>query len=247
MFKCKYHISNDDKFGSWVVLQSSLAHSRSLVRCICGEERLVRNADLFTRRSRSCGKKVCSGEFTELTGNRFGFWTVLQKDKDERASNGSIMWKCECICGVEKLVASKNLLDGSSKSCGCKRLETKFNTRPTLSPKERVMNQLYDVYRRGATKRGLIFELTREQFADLSLGNCHYCGVAPKQKIVIKRYFDDICYFKNGIDRKDSTRGYQIDNCVSCCWFCNRSKLDMSYDTFIDYLNQIFQFRSKAA
>lgn len=37
----------------------------------------------------------------------------------------------------------------------------------------------------------------------------------------------------NGVDRVDSSRGYDKENIVPCCKICNRSKSDMSESDFI--------------
>lgn len=35
------------------------------------------------------------------------------------------MWECLCECGNVRLVRQRNLLDGKTKSCGCKTKENK--------------------------------------------------------------------------------------------------------------------------
>ena len=49
----------------------------------------------------------------DLTGRRFGRWTVLGKT-DTRT-----MWECRCDCGTLRAVNAKNMQSGGSKSCGC--------------------------------------------------------------------------------------------------------------------------------
>ena len=53
----------------------------------------------------------------DLTGQRFGRWTVLEK----RSKDGSKLahWWCRCDCGSEVLVQGGNLRAGRTKSCGC--------------------------------------------------------------------------------------------------------------------------------
>lgn len=48
-----------------------------------------------------------------------------------------------------------------------------------------------------------------------------------------------------GIDRKDSSEGYHIENCVTCCKTCNFAKNNTPYDEFIQYLDRLTAFRSK--
>lgn len=53
----------------------------------------------------------------DLTGKKFGRWTVL-----ERAGNDAqkaATWRCRCECGSEKVVRGYALRYGHTKSCGC--------------------------------------------------------------------------------------------------------------------------------
>lgn len=58
------------------------------------------------------------GRFKDITGQRFGLWTVLKRDITIR---GKIFWKCACDCGVVRIVGGEYLRSGKSTSCGCKR------------------------------------------------------------------------------------------------------------------------------
>lgn len=57
----------------------------------------------------------------DLSGQRFGRWTVL--NRCEKNKNGERKWLCRCDCGTERYVLERSLLYGSSKSCGCLRKE----------------------------------------------------------------------------------------------------------------------------
>lgn len=52
----------------------------------------------------------------DLTGQRFGRWTVIEFDTNK---SGQTYWKCKCDCGNEKSVSSGRLRSGESQSCGC--------------------------------------------------------------------------------------------------------------------------------
>ena len=64
-------------------------------------------------------------------------------------------------------------------------------------------------YKGNAKRRGIEFHLTEEQFESFWQKPCEYCG-AEIETI--------------GLDRLDSDGHYTIDNVVSCCWSCNKSK-----------------------
>ena len=53
----------------------------------------------------------------DLTGKRFGKWTVLEKTELRNAS-GAIYWKCKCDCGIIRNVLSTSLNQGLTLSCG---------------------------------------------------------------------------------------------------------------------------------
>lgn len=83
----------------------------------------------------------------------------------------------------------------------------------------------YGRYKYRAKEKGLIFELTFEEFASLIYCPCHYCGTVPVTR--------------NGIDRKDNGQGYTLANSLPACKRCNYAKNDMGYDEFISHLKKI--------
>lgn len=62
-----------------------------------------------------------------------------------------------------------------------------------------------------AGRRGIVWELTWEQFASFLGQPCHYCGC-------------EISGGGAGLDRKDSASGYTTENVLPCCRECNRVK-----------------------
>lgn len=57
----------------------------------------------------------------DLTGQIFGYWTVLHFHS--RIKDCQYRWFCQCKCGEKKPVLKQSLLNGSSLSCGCHRKE----------------------------------------------------------------------------------------------------------------------------
>lgn len=60
------------------------------------------------------------GRFQDLSGQRFGRWTVI-----EFIGVGPTRWLCKCDCGVVRSVEAGNLKKGVSVSCGCFAIEGK--------------------------------------------------------------------------------------------------------------------------
>ncbi len=95
----------------------------------------------------------------DLQGKVFGRWVVLSAG--ERPNNGNKYWKCICVCGTEREVASSSLRSNISNSCGCLRSEiyserakthghAQYKTSPTYnswaSMKQRCENEKNPAY-----------------------------------------------------------------------------------------------------
>lgn len=79
------------------------------------------------------------------------------------------------------------------------------------------------------SERSAQINLTTEEFkvwfANCYDGTCSYCGVTLEQyrsSTFLKKIRPHIKNF--GIDRKDTTRGYELDNIAVACNFCNSVK-----------------------
>lgn len=59
-----------------------------------------------------------SGNFVEMSGQRFGRWLVLEYAGLHPAHQIG-MWLCRCDCGKEKVIAGSSLRSGKSRSCTC--------------------------------------------------------------------------------------------------------------------------------
>lgn len=56
----------------------------------------------------------------DMIGKHFGFWTVLEKvPKPDYLKTIGSYYRCQCICGTEKIIYRGTLKNGHSKSCGC--------------------------------------------------------------------------------------------------------------------------------
>ncbi len=165
--------------------------------------------------------------FKNMTGQRFGRFLVLEKSKSTR---DGVYWKCICDCGEIRIVKGYSLRKGITKSCSCLHHE-EMSKRLSSAPGECAFNQCLHNYQWGAKKRGISFELTKEQFRELTQGACFYCGDGPTQEIKVPS--NNGSYVYNGIDRLNSDLGYTVENCVSACGTHNLMKLDMSVEQFI--------------
>ena len=71
----------------------------------------------------------------DLTNQKFGRLTVLERDKNRKTTGGSY-WICQCECGTIKSVKSISLRNGDISSCGCYRQEQLRKAKYQKSEKE---------------------------------------------------------------------------------------------------------------
>jgi len=83
----------------------------------------------------------------DITGKRFGRWTVISFQGFTAPSNASMYW-CRCDCGIHSSVNSRHLRSGATQSCGCLRVEISSQTNLshgyTRHPLYRLWLQMHD-------------------------------------------------------------------------------------------------------
>lgn len=80
---------------------------------------------------------------------------------------------------------------------------------------------------------GISFNLTLQLFLSITSSVCFYCGQLSPNK--------NYC----GIDRVDSSIGYEPTNCVPCCKICNKMKLNYSQQFFLAHAEKIHKHMEK--
>ena len=168
--------------------------------------------------------KPLSSRAIDETGNTYGRLTALEYQgcNDHRHA----MWKCQCACGNTAIVQGRDLRKGTTRSCGCLR---------SLPAGEAAFNQLYLNYHYRPRK----LNLDKEQFRAIVISDCHYCGTAPQQRF--GRPAHNGYFYYNGVDRVDSSKGYDVDNVVPCCGRCNVAKNNMPLNDFLGWLERAYK------
>jgi len=85
---------------------------------------------------------------------------------------------------------------------------------------------MFHLYRKNAEKRGLTFDLSASEFADLTREPCAYCAGYRANN-------------PNGVDRVDSAKGYVRGNVVSACKTCNLAKNQSTVEEWTAWLKRI--------
>lgn len=206
-------------FGKWQVLYRTENNERNktmwVCRCSCENQTVkpVVQASLKNGTSTSCGCERLS---------------IIYKINDEkihiRDEYGNIekkrCFKCHEFLPLTSFYRSKYQKDGYSGECKRCQNESKDGR--------------YNVYKKNAKKRNINFNLTKEEFYDITSKPCYYCNDYSNKDI------NNVSY--SGVDRIDSSKGYEIDNIVPCCDICNKMKLDYSKEFFINHINKIADY-----
>lgn len=181
-----------------------------------------------------------SKDLNDLIGKRFGKLIVLILSHSfTKSSRIRRYYICLCDCGNKKIVSRDSLITDNTKSCGCLVKETKLKiSKKRFNEKgSSLYRYLYTMHKGHSKFRGKKSILLFEEYKNLIQQNCHYCGIPPANFCKVKNYYGELYY--NGLDRRDNGKGYTIENSLPCCYICNRGKMDMKYEDFLDYLNRI--------
>lgn len=199
-------------FGHWTVLYRTLNNSNNKVQWVCQCDcdnhtiKAVEAKSLKSGTSTNCG---CERNKTIALKNDI---KIHQRD-----INGNIILKKCFRCGewlpLDNFWKSSGRKDGYCGECKICSNSSKENR--------------YNTYKKSAKRRNLDFQLTKEEFYNITSQPCHYCGN-------FQNY--------NGVDRIDSSEGYYYQNCVPCCEICNKMKLDYSIEFWINHMKQIINY-----
>lgn len=107
-------------FGKLTVIGLITEHhrpslSRWLCHCFCGKQSQVVTTYLTTGKTISCG--CLRGKLNNLTGQRYGKLIVLSRAENSKKQT---RWLCRCDCGNKSVVFYSALVNGLSRSCGCR-------------------------------------------------------------------------------------------------------------------------------
>ena len=175
-------------------------------------------------------------KLTAQVGDEFGIWRISEVSN----TIGVAIVNCK-NCGIEKrktllqLQRAKKIMKYGCQNCS------------NLHKGEAGLRTLLLIYKTSAKKQERKFLLTIEEFKILTTSSCHYCGSQPTLIKCTnpynenrKSHWGDYAY--NGIDRVDNNEGYTLENCITCCYICNRAKNNMSYNEFINYTKRIYNY-----
>jgi hypothetical protein len=143
---------------------------------------------------------MANRKYTYKLGSKFGRFTVIGVAPDIIGKTGISYpaWLCRCECGVEKRIIPRNLINGSTVSCGCywRQAVTKHGACATRT------YQAWDQMKQRHSD-------PKRDYADL------YCGMEIDPLFSTFEGFLSVlgeCPPGMTLDRKDNSRGYLRDN-----------------------------------
>lgn len=134
-------------------------------------------------------------------------------------------------------------IDTRCKNCRQKRGKQRYVEDPAYREKRLQNNKEYGQTPMGryttlkvsARRRNIECPLTQEQFISIFSLPCHYCH----DMLGVRSH-------TSGLDRKDNTRGYDIDNVLPCCAICNYLRNNIMTVEETEYIvSCLLQFRTK--
>lgn len=167
-------------------------------------------------------------------GEKFGKWTIIGEGSPYyyKGTINHYRWKCVCECGFIQEMSYSKLRTGSTRSC-----KPCFKQRQ----KDRKYFSIYDrlfFQRVTNTRKKIEIKITATDYYNIAKNDCFYCEAKPTKYAPYKDKTD--CIYVNGVDRVDSSKGYELTNCVPCCYSCNTAKNSLTSDEFFKLIERIY-------
>ena len=147
------------------------------------------------------------GKFIDISGNKYGKLTVIEKVNKE--NKNITYWLCECECGNKKTISKPNLTTGHSKSCGCLAIESATGNKYGLKHNE------------SKTRLYFIWQSMKQRCYDKNVNGYKYYGLRGIE--ICNDWLDYEKFsewskgngYKNNlsIDRIDVNGNYEPENC----------------------------------
>lgn len=184
----------------------------------------------------------------DLIGMRYNMLMVVKKLPSKVCGDKSKyykkrMWLCKCDCGNMTEANTGSLTCDKKKSCGCltstKSAENSIKSRYKIVKQDAGYRSIYSSYKLNAKSRKFDFNIDFDYAVSIMKSDCHYCGIEPSNTYM-KSYYNATY---NGIDRVDNTKGYEMDNIVSCCKMCNIAKNNNTEEYFLQWVKRLSEYQ----
>lgn len=141
----------------------------------------------------------------DLKDKVFGRLTVISTvDKNK---HGSIIWLCHCSCGNEHKVASRVLIGGLTKSCGCFKKDNNIGLRTTTHGQSKTL--IYGVWNTMNMRCNNPAVKSYPRYGGRGIKVC-------ERWRLFENFLADMGLPESGmtLDRKDTNGNYSPENCL---------------------------------
>jgi len=151
----------------------------------------------------------------DLTGQRFGRWTVIEIDDTPRKSR-QCYWVCKCDCGRIKSVRADGLVGGTSRSCGCLKRETDA---VNLSKNHKHKMSGTRIYHEWQSMKGRCYNENNARWERYGGRGIKVCDEWNNDFAVFQKWAESTGYDPNAphgkctLDRIDNNGNYEPSNC----------------------------------
>lgn len=195
------------RFGNYTVV-SHIIGQHWLCRCDCGTEKEHVTDNLILGKVKMCRACRDKARLIDLTGKRFGKWTVIKHVAKSR-------WVCRCDCGTESVCLGGNLKNGGSTKCERCRLEVAHTPKHGHCPGS-LKSPTYAVWASVKQRCTNLGSATAASYGDVGIKMCQAwrdsfeaflasMGERPSQHYSIDR-----------ANKDETTRHYSCGQCDEC-------------------------------
>ena len=227
-----------ERFGKWHVIERACNNKKGnvmwLCRCDCGHEQILRAISLRSGQTTQCLSCYGKSRQVDISGGKFGKWSVIKKSG--RGSNRNTLWECKCECGYIQNLPSSRLIGGYSEQCQkCQYSSYRIS---------KVNSSLFSKIKNNAKNRKIEFSISKqdvEKQFDKQGGKCALSGL-PIILIESKTEYKKNCSKVDNmasLDRIDSNRGYTADNVQWVHKKINFMKNNLSEREFLFFCKKI--------
>ncbi|BAZ18338.1 hypothetical protein NIES4071_102230 (plasmid) [Calothrix sp. NIES-4071] len=205
-------------FGDLIVINEP-SEDETKVKCVCKKTFKVVDVDKEDLKVSNLAKKKGNTRKANVpeVGRKINLLTVISSEI-KRDNNSEILIKVRCECGNEKYVRSRNLVSGSTTSCGCvQKARVKEN---------RVIHGLYKSkeYKTWQRLKTICFN---ENNASYKQNKEAGIEMYPEWVNSFQLFYDQMGPAPKGsvIARIDPTKGFFPNN---CCWVTREESKNMN-------------------
>lgn len=206
-------------------------------KCDCGK--IVKKIGSHVQRGQGalhCGCSRRKFGVKDLEGKKFGNLTVISFAGNNK--NGQSTWNTRCDCGKLLTITGYYLRRKKDLSCGCQRSHGENHS--SFSGYGGIYKSYFSGLKLGAELRELSFEITIENLADLFIKQNGICALSGVEITLKSKHIEQTA----SVDRKDSSKGYTLDNIQWVHKTINKMKNNLNEIEFIELCRKITEYRS---